>query len=77
MNALIKIDLHDYWNRLFNTKEEWDSYSESLAKYHQQVYNNPEKFPCIAIETHYQDNPNGKDFQHHYFLYDFTLENEE
>jgi hypothetical protein len=75
MNAIIKLDL-SYPNHLFNTKEEWDSYRLSFEKYHQQVWDNPDKFPCIAIATHYEHNDNGRDYQHHYFFYDFTLETE-
>jgi hypothetical protein len=76
MNAIIKLNL-SYPNRLFRTSEEWASYNNDLVKYHQQVWNNPDKFPCIAIETHYEHNDNGRDYQHHYFFYDFILENEE
>ena len=74
MKAIIKLDLDLSDNSLFKTKEEWDSYKDGFKKYHQQVWNDPEKFPCVAIETHYEHNDNGADWQHHYFFYDFTLE---
>ena len=71
MNAIIKLDL-SHPNHLFNTKEEWDSYVQSFGRF-TQVWDYPEKFPCVAIETYHEHNDNGADFQHHYFFYDFTL----
>ena len=76
MNAIIKLNV-GYPNTLFNTKAEWDSYSEDHKKYHQEVWNSPEKFPCIAIATNIESNDSGRDYQHHYFIYDFTLQEED
>lgn len=76
MNAIIKLEL-SYPNRLFNTKEEWDYYVQNLGRY-TQTWDCPKKFPCVAIQTYLEDNDRGgKDYQHHYFFYDFILENEE
>ena len=75
MNAIIKLDL-SYPNHLFNTKEEWDSYVFELGRF-TQTWDSPEKFPCVAIETYHENNDNGANYQHHYFFYDFILENEE
>jgi hypothetical protein len=77
MNAIIKLNV-GYPNTLFHTKAEWDSYSEGHKKYHRKVWGSPEKFPCIAVATNVESNDiwSGRYYQHHYFIYDFTLENE-
>ena len=77
MKAIVTFDLDQYPNRLFKTKEEWDIYADGFRKYHQQVWNHPEKFPCISIETRFEYNNDGADYQQHFFIYDFTLEGEE
>lgn len=74
MKAIIRLDLDPYYNHLFKTKEEWDSYKEGVYKYYQQVWNDPEQFPCVAIETHTEYNENGPGWLHYYFFYDFTLD---
>lgn len=75
MKAIIRLDLDLYYNHLFKTKEEWDSYKKNIYQYCQKVWNDPEQFPCVVIETHLQYNENGTtDWLHHYFFYDFTLE---
>jgi|LakMenE18May11ns_1017448.scaffolds.fasta_scaffold9922346_7 hypothetical protein len=75
MNAIIKLD-QDF--HLFNTKEEWNSYKDRLNHRYVHVLSDPEKFPCLSIKTHYEfNNAGSRDYQHHYFFYDFILENEE
>lgn len=74
MKAIVTFDLDKYPNRLFKTKEEWESYKDGFVRYHQQVWCDPEQFPCIAIETRLEWNDNGADYHHHFFIYDFTLE---
>jgi hypothetical protein len=77
MNAIVKLDLSSYPNYLFNTEEEWDSYKYLLNDRFTHVFSDPKKFPCLAIKTYYEFNNVGSwDYQHHYFFYDFTLENE-
>ena len=64
MNAIIKLD-QDY--HLFNTKEEWDSYVQSLGRYI-KTWDCPEKFPCVAIKTYLEDNDRGgKDYDKYEF----------
>lgn len=75
MKAIIKLDL-SYPNRLFNTKEEWDSYKGSLLKQdHLTVSDDPNRFPCVSIATHYEYSDSFLTLRHHYFFYVFTLEN--
>jgi hypothetical protein len=74
MNAIIKLDL-SYPNHLFNTKEEWDYHVQNLGRY-TETWDCPERFPCVAIKTYleYKYSDGEKDYQHYYFFYDFTLE---
>ena len=73
MKAIIKLDL-SYPNRLFKTKEEWDSYKDGFKEYHEAVSDDPERFPCVSIATYYEYGDRFLNRQHHYFFYDFTLE---
>lgn len=78
MTAQIRIE--DY--RLYRTQGEWDADPHS-THYHRHVwregtyqpraYSEPERFPCIAIRTDFGYNPDGADFQHFAFFYDFEL----
>lgn len=74
MKAIVTFDLDKYPNRLFKTKEEWESYKNSINTVYEKTWTDPSKFPCIAIRTHYEHNHNGPDYHHHFFIYDFTLE---
>jgi hypothetical protein len=77
MKATVTFNLYDSNIRLFRSMNEWVSYSNSLKAGYQQVWTDPEKFPCIAITTHHEWNANGRDWEHHYFIYDFTLTEDE
>ena len=60
---------------IFNSKEEWDKHKEflyALAPKHAPD-DNPSKYPCIAIQGDWHDDPNGPYTDHYCFIYNFNI----
>ena len=60
---------------VYQTKEEWAANIYLLHNFtpRHAPASHPDKFPCIAIQNGWHDDPNGPYMMHYAFIYDFNL----